>query len=183
MPHRYFPAIGLGLALGAASGAPASAQPVSAPQSFEAEIVGRDGNAIGNVLIRSGANATVVRVTVQAGGLTPGWHCIHFHRVGDCSDTGKFEKSGSHINTEGAKHGMLNDEGPDEGDLPNIFAAADGSVSAELSTHIITLEGEPALLDEDGSALVIHSNADDHATQPIGGAGDRIACAVIKSGA
>ena len=32
----------------------------------------------------------------------------------------------------------------------------------------------------DGSALVIHAAADDHQTQPIGGAGARVACAVIK---
>ena len=37
------------------------------------------------------------------------------------------------------------------------------------------------LLDADGSALVIHANADDHSSQPIGGAGDRVACAVIKA--
>jgi len=36
------------------------------------------------------------------------------------------------------------------------------------------------LLDEDGTALIIHENRDDHLTQPIGGAGARVACAVIK---
>jgi Cu-Zn family superoxide dismutase len=38
---------------------------------------------------------------------------------------------------------------------------------------------KPGLLDADGSALVIHAKADDYASQPIGGAGDRVACAVI----
>jgi Cu-Zn family superoxide dismutase len=36
------------------------------------------------------------------------------------------------------------------------------------------------LKDADGSALVIHAAADDQTTQPIGGAGERVACAVIK---
>jgi Cu-Zn family superoxide dismutase len=36
------------------------------------------------------------------------------------------------------------------------------------------------LRDGDGSALVIHANPDDHMTQPIGGSGPRVACAVIK---
>jgi Cu-Zn family superoxide dismutase len=40
--------------------------------------------------------------------------------------------------------------------------------------------GRPALSDADGSALVFHANADDQTTQPIGGAGDRVACAVVK---
>jgi Cu-Zn family superoxide dismutase len=35
------------------------------------------------------------------------------------------------------------------------------------------------LLDDDGSALVIHSGADDYKTDPAGNAGDRIACGVI----
>ena len=37
-----------------------------------------------------------------------------------------------------------------------------------------------ALFDEDGSSLVIHENADDHLTQPISGAGSRIACGIIR---
>jgi Cu-Zn family superoxide dismutase len=36
------------------------------------------------------------------------------------------------------------------------------------------------LRDADGSALIVHANQDDHVSQPIGGAGARIACAVIK---
>ena len=39
--------------------------------------------------------------------------------------------------------------------------------------------GEAPLDDEDGSALMIHSGADDYASQPSGDAGSRIACGVI----
>jgi Cu-Zn family superoxide dismutase len=95
----------------------------------------------------------------------------------------KFQNSKGHVNHDDSKHGLLNPEGPDEGDLPNIFAASDGSVNAEVSTLLIGLRArdqEPGLLDADGSALVIHANEDDHMSQPIGGAGDRVACAVIK---
>ena len=42
------------------------------------------------------------------------------------------------------------------------------------------LGGNFDMADGDGLALVIHANADDHTTQPIGGAGDRIACAVLS---
>jgi Cu-Zn family superoxide dismutase len=38
----------------------------------------------------------------------------------------------------------------------------------------------PALKDADGSAVVIHANADDHMAQPIGGAGARVACAEVR---
>ena len=50
-----------------------------------------------------------------------------------------------------------------------------------FTTHArLTAEGPGQWLkDQDGSALVIHANADDHTSQPIGGAGDRVACGVI----
>ena len=77
---------------------------------------------------------------------------------------------------------MRNPEGPDNGDLPNLFAAADGSAAAEFfTTRVSVASGSmPALLDEDGSAVIIHANRDDHLTQPIGGAGGRVACGVIE---
>ena len=36
------------------------------------------------------------------------------------------------------------------------------------------------LLDADGSAIVVHASPDDHKSQPIGGAGARVACGVVK---
>jgi Cu-Zn family superoxide dismutase len=149
-------------------------------ESFEGNIVGAKGQPIGKVTIRSSENATVIRITIGPGGLTPGWHGAHFHQVGDCSDAGQFQLSKGHVNHENAKHGLLNPDGPDEGDLPNLFANADGSVNAEISSEGIVLSGEQSLKDGDGSALVIHANEDDHFNQPIGNAGARVACAVIK---
>ena len=151
----------------------------AAPQTFESDIRNGKGEPIGRIAIRDGANTLVMRVTINPGGLPPGWHGIHFHAVGDCSDTEKFEKSKAHVNHDQSKHGLLNPDGPDEGDLPNVFANADGSVNAEVSSET-PLTGEGGLKDADGSALIIHANPDDHTTQPIGGAGPRIACAVIK---
>jgi len=149
-------------------------------QTFEGQIIGAKGEPIGKASIRSGKEATVVRITINAGGLTPGWHGTHFHEVGDCSDTGKFQLSKGHVNHGGKKHGLLNPGGPDNGDLPNIFAAADGSVNAELTTATIILTGDKGLKDKDGSALVIHENEDDHTSQPIGNAGARVGCVAIK---
>jgi Cu-Zn family superoxide dismutase len=159
--------------------APALAQQ-QGTQTFEGPILGSKGDNIGNITIRGGENAIVARITINAGGLTPGWHGIHFHDVGDCSDAGKYELSKGHVNHDQARHGLLNPEGPDQGDLPNIYANADGSVNAEVGSESIALMGEEGLKDKDGSALVIHANEDDHTSQPIGNAGARVACAVIK---
>jgi Cu-Zn family superoxide dismutase len=167
--------IGMGAALTLV--APALAQDV---QTFEGQVVGAKGEPIGKIAIRSGKEATVVRITINAGGLTPGWHGVHFHQVGDCSDVGKFQLSKGHVNHDDDKHGLLNPDGPDDGDLPNIFANADGSVNAEVSTEEVRLDGKNALRDRDGSALVIHASEDDHTSQPIGNAGARVGCVVIK---
>jgi Cu-Zn family superoxide dismutase len=171
------PAVAAVLAAGLAG--PALAQQPSV-ETFEGPIVGSKGQPIGKVTIRSGENATVIRIIIGAGGLSPGWHETHFHQVGDCSDAGKFQLSKGHINPDNAQHGLLNPDGPDMGDLPNIYANADGSVNAEVNSESILLSGEDALRDNDGSALVIHAGEDDHTSQPIGNAGDRVACAVIK---
>jgi Cu-Zn family superoxide dismutase len=141
-----------------------------------------DGKDAGAATFWTGPRGVVVRLTGQ--GWPAGWHAIHFHAKGDCSDA-KFEAAGGHINHAESKipHGLLNPEGPDFGDLPNVYAAADGSVNAEVfwSANSARADAKVDLLDADGSALVVHANEDDHVSQPIGGAGPRIACGVITA--
>lgn len=141
------------------------------------EIVGGDGTVIGALNILDGPNGVVLEATINPGGLTPGWHGLHLHQVGDCSDTGTFKLSGGHVGKVESGHGLLNPKGPEGGDLPNIWAAADGSAGYEAFS---TLTTGADLADADGAALIIHTDRDDHMTQPIGGAGARVACAVIK---
>ncbi|MBX3445824.1 MAG: superoxide dismutase family protein [Parvibaculaceae bacterium] len=141
-----------------------------------------DRDEAGTADLTEGPGGVLLRIEVE--GLEPGWHGIHFHAVGDCSDEG-FKKSGAHTHHEAEKppHGLLNPEGPDDGDLPNIYADENGVAKAELYSPFVTLtgaEGRANLLDEDGAAIVIHEGQDDHMSQPIGGAGDRVACAVIE---
>jgi Cu-Zn family superoxide dismutase len=129
----------------------------------------------GSVTAVPGPKGVLLRIDVS--GLTPGWHAVHFHEKGVCDDSG-FKASGSH--THGAApavHGLLNPAATDTGDLTNIYAAADGTAKAEIYSGLVILSD---LQDEDGSAVVIHAKADDYTTQPIGGAGDRVGCAVIK---
>ena len=140
------------------------------------DIVGVDGAVIGALNILDGPNGMLIEVTINSGGLAPGWHGLHLHQVGDCSDTGTFKLSGGHVGKIEDGHGLLNPRGPEAGDVPNIWAAADGSAGYEAFSTLIT---GAELLDGDGSALIIHQNRDDHLTQPIGGAGPRVACAVI----
>jgi Cu-Zn family superoxide dismutase len=74
-----------------------------------------------------------VLLRIEAKGLTPGWHGLHFHEKGDCGAP-DFKSAGAHVHTTTAVvHGLLNPDGNDNGDLPNLFAAADGSARPNCS--------------------------------------------------
>lgn len=155
----------------------------AAGETGSAELRNNAGQTIGAISLTQAPTGLLMRI--EAEGLTPGWHGVHLHAVGDCSDEA-FQSAGGHINhAEPVPHGLLNPEGPDDGDLPNIHADDRGRVRAEVFTSRARLaEAGPGqwLWDEDGSAVVIHANPDDHRSQPIGGAGDRVACAVVTRG-
>ncbi|WOI54703.1 superoxide dismutase family protein [Parvularcula sp. LCG005] len=139
-------------------------------------VIGTDGSEIGRAIVAGGPNGLLIRVDVS--GLSEGFHGIHLHQVGDCSDFAEgFKLSGSHINPDGNAHGLMNADGYEKADLPNVYAHHSGHARAELFVGGLMLEDA---MDEDGFALVVHENEDDHQTQPIGGAGARKGCAAFK---
>jgi superoxide dismutase, Cu-Zn family len=163
----------LGLAAGAAQAA----------DQATAEFVDREGNAVGTAVLTEGPHGILIYLDLH--GLPPGPKAIHIHSVGTCEDPEEgFVASKGHLNPDGKEHGLMNPAGPDAGDLPNLIVRDDGTVQVEMFTMLASLDGKEGrgnVLDEDGAAFVIHQNRDDHITQPIGGAGPRIACGVIKA--
>lgn len=144
-----------------------------------ADLADSAGARTGEVQVKSAPAGVLMRIDVS--GLAPGWHGVHFHQVGDCGDGANgFKNSGSHVDPGAREHGLLHQSGSEEGDLPNIYAGADGSARAELFRSGAALIGEGGLLDADGFAVIVHANADDQISQPIGGAGNRVACAALR---
>lgn len=144
------------------------------------DLIGTSGEKIGNLALTE--TETGVLVIVTASGIAPGEHGIHLHHTGSCV-TPDFKSAGGHINPMKKPHGLNNPDGPDNADMPNAIADAGGDVSYSYENARVSLQGaahRPGLLDDNGSALVIHKNPDDGITQPIGGAGPRIACAEIN---
>jgi Cu-Zn family superoxide dismutase len=151
-------------------------------------IVGAGGDAIGQAVFTEGPRGVMIRLDFAANALPPGWHGVHLHGVGDCSDRANgFQASGSHVGhgERHIEHGLMNPAGPEHGDLPNLFAAPGAAFGAEFYIDRATMAAEFdrrhrfGLLDEDGTALLIHAAPDDQQTQPIGGAGARIACTAL----
>jgi Cu-Zn family superoxide dismutase len=136
--------------------------------------------------------------------LTPGWHGFHVHTTGICdpdaTDTNDnpspFFTAGGHYNPETATHGGH------AGDMPPLLAADDGTATLRFATDRYSLRD---LLDEDGSAVIVHASPDnlahipaktgdedryhshienvfgpDSATQATGDAGARFGCGVVR---
>jgi superoxide dismutase, Cu-Zn family len=130
-------------------------------------------------LTQTGAGVLVV---LEARGLPPGEHAVHFHTKGTCDPGTKYESAGAHYAPRNHEHGFQASGGPHAGDMPNVFVAVDGTLKAHVLNPNVTLgAGSATLLDPDGTALVIHAKPDDYKSQPSGNAGDRIACGVVKN--
>lgn len=172
MTHRAIAAFAFCLALPAAALAMSHGQMKMA----SASMMDADGNPIGNVTFEEGAKGVLIRADLSD--LPPGEHAFHLHQTGSCEDG--FKAAGDHYNPTEKQHGLLNPEGAHAGDLPNIVAAEDGTAQAHFITADVTLgEGDATLLDDDGSAVIVHENPDSY--QAEAGAGGRIACGVIEA--
>lgn len=151
-----------------------------AAETATGSLLGTDGKPHGTITVTDAPKGVLLRVVAE--GLPPGWHGMHFHEKGNCTPP-KFTSAGGHVHAvTPVVHGLLLPNATDSGDLPNLYVAGDGSATVELYSTLVSLhgaQGRPALEDADGSALVVHISPDDYKTQPIGGAGARIACAVI----
>lgn len=169
-PQRDIGARGTGDSASGASGAAdvnqARAELVSAPGA----------NVDGVVTFTERGGSLLVEANIESG-LSAGQHGFHVHETGTCLPP-DFKSAGDHFNPTKTKHG-----GPDApehhaGDFGNLQAQADGSARGSITSNAITLgEGPSSVL---GKAVVIHKQADDFSTQPAGGAGERLACGVIR---
>lgn len=142
-----------------------------------ATFAGTDGQQIGSATLIGTPHGVLVQASLE--GFPPGTHAFHLHQTGSCSPD--FTASGGHYNPHGTGHGFFDPAGRHVGDLPNVHVPESGNLEVELFADLATLrEGDAALLDDDGSAIVVHQGADDYRTDPAGAGGDRIACAVIR---
>ncbi|WP_136519334.1 MULTISPECIES: superoxide dismutase family protein [Cellulomonas] len=136
-----------------------------------------------------------LRVVVHVDGLEPGFHGFHVHAVGECdpessppddsSRTGAFLSAGGHLGADEGGHSQH------AGDLPSLYVTEDGTAHLETVTDMLT---DTDLLDDDGSAVMVHSGRDNFANVPeryapqgpddetlrTGDSGDRVACGVLE---
>ena len=157
-----------------------AAHAVAQQPTATATIVDTEGNEVGTAeLTETPGHGVLIRV--HAEGLKPGPHGFHIHETGECEPP-EFASAGGHYAARGNAHGVLHEGGKHAGDLLNLQVPESGVVTAERLATAVTLDpdADGSLLDDDGSALVIHANADDYRSQPSGDGGPKVACGVIR---
>jgi Cu-Zn family superoxide dismutase len=144
-----------------------------------ANLVARDGRPIGTADFSATPHGVLIELNLR--GLPPGAHSIQIHTSGNCDRKVAFTSAGPDLSSGPDRlHGLLAPHGGREGDLPNEFAASDGTLHASVITNSISLgNGKKTIFDADGASIIVHAKADDYITQPSGNSGDRIACGVI----
>ncbi len=173
--------IGIFVLLTIGSGEPAQPQ---AGLTAEAVLESPSGDPMGTVAFRQASSGVLIMADVK--GLAPGGHAFIIHETGACSPD--FDAAGDHFNPTDAEHGLVHQAwkrgesgGGHGGDLPNIYAASDGSARADFFTAGITLDTalSHSIFDDDGSAIIVHENPDAYG-ETESDTGKRVACGVIE---
>lgn len=140
-----------------------------------------DGAALGTVRIVETPYGLAFYPALK--GLPPGLHGFHLHEKPSCAPgesngaTVPAGAAGGHLDPLGTKkHGEPWGDGH-LGDLPPLYAAADGTATSPV------LGPRLKLADVKNHALMVHAGGDNHSDHPmpLGGGGARVACGVIGS--
>jgi Cu-Zn family superoxide dismutase len=177
-----------------ASGGEAGGSASEEGDKARATLRNADDEKVGTVKLEQDGDTVKLKVKVD-GSVAPGFHGFHVHGVGACVGvppvtdpvTPPFTSAGSHYNPGGDS--VKHDD--HAGDLPLLLIDGDGEAEARFATDRFALD---ALLEGDGSAFILHANADNYANIPVvpyggpvggtlntGDAGGRIACGVVES--
>jgi superoxide dismutase, Cu-Zn family len=158
-----------------------------------ATIAGPPGSGIkGEVTfteLKGNLPAPGVRIEARISGppadLAPGSHGLHIHENEKAGCVPPYTSAGGHFDP-----GPAGNPDPDVnhpfhmGDIPNLVVDRNGTGSLSATTSRITLSPGPlSIMDEDGSTIILHKDADQGIPGPaksgVSG-GDRIACGLIE---
>ena len=137
------------------------------------EMKDAQGKSVGTVTIvesGTGEKGTGVGLDLDLHDLPPGKHGIHFHQNAKC-DGPDFKSAGPHFNPDGKKHGLQNPDGHHAGDMMNFSVNEQGAAKLKLTDDDVVLgdgTNSHSLFSNGGTALVIHADADDMKTDPVG---------------
>jgi superoxide dismutase, Cu-Zn family len=145
-----------------------------------AAMIDLDGNNVGTVTFTQTASG-ILHIFVEMTGLPPGPRGFHIHEVGACDPEDGFESAAAHF--AAATRSMAST-------VPTAACRRPAQRPYRPGRHPEGRSSSPSacrsrrtensLLGGDGTAVILHDEPDDYATDPHGHAGDRIACGVIE---
>jgi len=146
--------------------------------TLDVDMVDSDGTYVGSAVFDEDENGVTLNLNLE--GLPAGEYGMHIHEVGQATPP-TFEDAGDHFNPTDAEHGFDAEDGHHLGDLPNLVVPENGIVSETIEIRDVSLlpDAEYTLATEEGTSLIIHTEADDYESQPTGDAGDRMVGGVI----
>lgn len=154
-----------------------TAESVAVSDVSLAKLMRGDGSEAGVATLSRMENGIWLEVSAVAPG--QGSYGMHLHATGKC-DGPDFTSAGPHWNPVGRQHGHDNPAGAHAGDFPNLTSGADGRIAFKGIVANALWEGEGALFDADGIAIIVHEKADDYKTDPSGNSGKRVYCGVFS---
>jgi Cu-Zn family superoxide dismutase len=160
-----------------------------------------DGTQVATAKFEFSNGYATITIATTGGGIAPGFHGVHIHKVGKCEANsvaptggapGDFLSAGGHFQTPG------HSSEPASGDLTSLEVRRDGAGTLVTTTDAFAMED---LLSGEKTAIVIHAGADnfgnipperysqtngtpgpDSMTMSTGDSGKRVACGVIGAG-
>jgi Cu-Zn family superoxide dismutase len=151
--------------------------PQSSGKQAHADLEAKSGSKVAGQ-VDFAENGEKTRVSVKVSGLKPNsQHGFHVHEKGDCSSADALT-AGGHFNPDGNPHSHAGEAKRHAGDLVNLVADDRGNSTASFEVDTIRVDdGKYGILNR---AVVVHANPDDYVSQPVGNAGGRIACGLVK---
>lgn len=190
LPQRPAAAGALALALVAltACGAPPDEAPKVAVTAIAEIRACGEQEILGTATFRERASTEgikLVDVDIEVRGLSDGRHAVHVHETGACEPCGA---AGGHHDP--GPFGKSTPDAPDfnhpfhGGDLLNLESSGGVATLRTTSSRFTLSAGRLSVFDEDGSALIVHSNPDEYCDQedelaPGCAGGARDACGVL----
>lgn len=148
--------------------------------AIEVDMYNSNSELVGTAVFDEGEDGVIIYLNLED--VPAGEYGMHIHENGAATPPG-FEDAGGHFNPTDAEHGFDVEGGHHLGDLPNVVVPENGIVNETIEVPDVSLlpDAEYTLATEEGTSLIIHTEADDYETQPTGDSGDRMIGGVIFS--
>lgn len=148
--------------------------------AIEVDMYNSNSELVGTAVFDEGEDGVIIYLNLED--VPAGEYGMHIHENGAATPP-SFEDAGGHFNPTDAEHGFDVEGGHHLGDLPNVVVPENGIVNETIEVPDVSLlpDAEYTLATEEGTSLIIHTEADDYETQPTGDSGDRMIGGVIFS--